>query len=581
MYNLMFCSPAPCELGKIASSIAATMAPGYWDISYRSLGQKKTLQVHDYNYLYSDYNLDFSNISEFTAHETESIKFHVVISISPPDSDYVPTFSGMPVHIHWSLDDKLAGFEDKTSFKKLYSDLFSRVNKLFQEGMLDAVAQVRASFGALIDNLTDGVMAHDTKRKIFVFNQAAELITGYRASDVMGRDCHIVFPGRFCGGECSFCANESGFTHHNDRIRYSTSFTRHDGNTRDLEMSVVSLNNPESRLVGGLVIFRDTTEINTLRRTINEKRGFHGIIGRHPSMQKVFDSITELSNLDVPILIQGESGTGKEMVAKALHLSSSRSEQPFVPVNCGALPEGTLESELFGHVRGAFTGAIRDRKGRFELADNGILFLDEIGEISPNMQIKLLRVIQDNSFVQVGGEKTIEVNVRLICASNRDLKKATMQGKFREDLYYRLAVVPIFMPPLRERKSDIPLLVDFYLEQFSGEMGSPKLSVDKDAMSILLEHPWPGNVRELRNAVQYAIIKSRNSLILPHHLPPEIRDQYGGNRLEKTLHSGRPKKLTYELAVETLSRFDNNKAKAARHLGVSRTTLYRTLNGEL
>ena len=419
-------------------------------------------------------------------------------------------------------------------------------------------------------------MAHDRNRKIFLFNRAAEMITGYRASEVISRDCHIVFPGRFCGGECPFCSDDKIPSTTKNRIRYPTTFTRPDGATRDLEMSAVSLNDPESRLIGSLVIFRDTTEINTLRRTVNHGKGYHGLIGKHRTMQKVFHSISELARVDVPILIQGESGTGKEMAAKALHIAGKRADKPFVPVNCGALPEGTLESELFGHVRGAFTGAIRDRKGRFELAHEGTLFLDEIGEITAKMQVRLLRVLQENCFTPVGGENVITTDVRVICASNKDLKKTLLKGHFREDLYYRLAVVPLFIPPLRERKSDIPLLVEYYLEQFSSEMGAQQITVDPAAMDILMQHNWPGNVRELRNAVQYAMIKSHNRQILVRHLPPEVLESLGNGKGGS--RPGRPEKLTYELAMETLRRFDNNKAKAARHLGVSRTTLYRTIS---
>lgn len=575
MYHLLFCSPAPCELGRIAAALARRKALDKWDISYRSVGQENE-SIQEYGSLFEEHDLDFSGVLPFTAHESESIKFHAVISISPPGTSYVPTFSGMPVHIHWALTDREAGFGSREEFTRLICDLESRVARLFQEGYLDAVAQVRASLGALIDNLTDGVMAHDRNRKIFLFNRAAEMITGFRAGEVIGRDCHIIFPGMFCGGECPFCDENSRSPATRNRLRYPNTFTRPDGVTRDLEMSAVALNDPDSRLIGSLVIFRDTTEINSLRRTVNHGKGYHGLIGKHQSMQKVFHSISELSRVDVPILIQGESGTGKEMAAKALHIAGKRASKPFVPVNCGALPEGTLESELFGHVRGAFTGAIRDRKGRFELAHEGTLFLDEIGEISAKMQVRLLRVLQENCFTPVGGEKVISTDVRVICASNRDLKKAMIQGRFREDLYYRLAVVPLHIPPLRDRKSDIPLLVDYYLEQFSNDMGAQQISVDPAAMDLLIEHKWPGNVRELRNAVQYAMIKSHNRQILVRHLPPEIQESLGsdpasGNR------RGRPEKLTYELAMDMLRRFDNNKAKAARHLGVSRTTLYRTI----
>jgi DNA-binding NtrC family response regulator len=293
-------------------------------------------------------------------------------------------------------------------------------------------------------------------------------------------------------------------------------------------------------------------------------------------MQRVFDSIRELTDVNVPILIQGESGTGKELVATAMHQLSRRASGPFVPVNCGALPEGTLESELFGHVRGAFTGAIHDRKGRFSLAEGGTIFLDEIGEISAAMQVKLLRVVQEKWFVPVGGERGIHVDVRIICATNADLKRLTQQGLFREDLYYRLAVMPLGLPPLRERRSDIPLLVDHFIEKFSNDTARRVAHVTPEALEILSAYDWPGNVRELGNAVQFGMIKCHGDTLDVPHLPPEVRaappSPQTGSR------PGRRPKLSEDRVTEALTATGGNLASVARRLGVSRTTLYRFLN---
>ncbi|MBD3165999.1 PAS domain S-box protein [bacterium] len=447
---------------------------------------------------------------------------------------------------------------------------------LFSDNLLEAGLRIRLTFGSLIDNLTEGVMAHDKHRRIFLWNRTAEMITGYSAEEVIGKDCHVVFPARFCGGDCSFCLNRDISRPH---LRYTKHHVKPDGVVRDIEMSVVPLDTADRGVIGALVIFRDMTELNRLRRETDNEAGFHGMIGRHPSMLKVYDSIRELARVNVPILIQGESGTGKEMVAKALHEIGARSDRPFVPVNCGALPEGTLESELFGHVRGAFTGAIRDKKGRFELADGGILFLDEIGEVSPQLQVKLLRVLQEGSFVPVGGESSIKVDVQVVCATNRDLKEMTERGRFRVDLYYRLAVVPIRLPALRERKEDIPALVDYYLTQVSSAIGAEVVQISDDALELLQQYSWPGNVRELRNAIQYGIIKTRSGVIDAAHLPPEIR-----NTEEESLPKssvGRPLKLQADRVEQVLTDVDGNKAKAARILGVSRTTLYKYLSEEL
>ncbi len=511
-----------------------------------------------------------------TFDEIKSDPFDIVVTLCNSAREFCPVLPGAPAKIHWPLINPAERnshppTEKLALYRKVRDDIHRRVTGLFRDGFLDAILQVRITFSSLLDNLTDGVMAHDLDRRIYYFNEAAERITGYDYKDVIGRDCHEVFPGRFCGGDCSFC--DDG-TEARSRIHYPHTFCRKNGEHRDLEMSVVTVNTPLGEVTGALVIFRDVTALKYVKRKLEETRGFHGIIGRHAIMQKVFDTIHELADVNVPILIQGESGTGKEMVATALHQLSSRSSGPFVPVNCGALPEGTLESELFGHVKGAFTGAIRDKKGRFELAEGGTVFLDEVGEISPGMQVKLLRVLQEKSFIPVGGEKNIHVDVRIICATNRDLKELTAQGMFREDLYYRLAVVPFNLPPLRKRPTDIPLLVDHFIEKFSSDTRKYITGISKDAMSLLMKYPWHGNVRELINAIQYGMIKCQENTLEVKHLPPELIEN-GTTRVKAG--PGRPKKIYFNAVQEALERAGGNKAKAARLLGISRTSLYRYL----
>ena len=298
---------------------------------------------------------------------------------------------------------------------------------------------------------------------------------------------------------------------------------------------------------------------------------FSGIIGRDPKMKDIFEMIREITEVDIPVLIQGESGTGKELVARAIHNEGPRVHKAFVPVNCGALPEGLLESELFGHVKGSFTGALRDRKGRFEMANGGTLFLDEIADLSKVMQAKLLRVLQEGKFERVGDEKTISVDVRIISAANRDLKHEVGKGNFRDDLYYRISVVPIHIPPLRNRKNDIPLLVDHFLKQ-SSLKGQKLKVISENALAVMLDYPWPGNVRELQSAIHYALIKSKGKTIQPVHLPLELRKQKT-NQLTR----GPSRRLEPKIVKEALIRSGGNKAKAARLLGVGRATLYRFL----
>jgi PAS domain S-box-containing protein len=511
-----------------------------------------------------------------TLDEIRCESFDVVVTLCNNAREICPTFPGSPARVHWPLDDPAKqpatdAADVDAPFRQVRDEIQQRVEGLFRYGFLESVRQLRQTLGSLLDNLTDGVLAHDLDRRIYFFSRAAQTITGYDYSDVIGRDCHEVFPDRFCGGACSFCTDQHPSP---ARLRFPRPLVTKQGEHRDLEMSVVTTETPEQQVIGALVLFRDVSDVVHLRRRLEHTRGFCGIVGRHPSMQRVFDSIRDLTDISVPILIQGESGTGKELVAHALHQLSRRRAGPFVPVNCGALPEGTLESELFGHVRGAFTGAIHDRKGRFALAEGGTIFLDEIGEISQAMQVKLLQVVQEKWFIPVGGERRLRADVRIICATNKDLKRLTQQGLFREDLFFRLAVIPLALPPLRERTSDIPLLVEHFLDKFSADTAKRVTEVTPEALSVLTEYGWPGNVRELGNAVQFAMIKCHGETLDVQHLPPEISSrpwESAGAR------PGRPLKLATSSVADALSRAGGNRAEAARLLEVSRTTLYRFL----
>ena len=289
-------------------------------------------------------------------------------------------------------------------------------------------------------------------------------------------------------------------------------------------------------------------------------------------MQELFEIMREVTEVDVTVLIQGESGTGKELVAAAIHNEGPRANKPFVPVNCGALPEGLLESELFGHVKGSFTGALRDKKGRFELAHGGTLFLDEVADLTKVVQAKMLRVLQEGTFERVGDEKTITSDVRIISAANRDLKREVERGNFRDDLYYRLNVVPIYMPPLRKRKNDIPLLIDHFLDRIIKDEHQNPPGISDDAMSQMMDYHWPGNVRELENAIQFAIVKCKGREILPDDLPLELRKYK-----RPVSRRGPSKKLDIDEVKAALVKTGGNKVRAAKILGVGRATLYRFL----
>ncbi|MGM0453135.1 MAG: sigma-54 interaction domain-containing protein [Thermodesulfobacteriota bacterium] len=443
----------------------------------------------------------------------------------------------------------------------------------FQKLLADSQNLVR-----ILDNLKEGIIAHDLNRRIFFFNHEAERITGYRREDVLYKDCHEAFGAPFCGERCLFVASKANPDDYQDlpeQTEYPLNIVTREGENRSIEMAVTPLRDENSRVFGVLACLNDITDLLKSRLKSGELSGFANIIGRDHKMRQVFQQILDLSAYDYPVHIYGETGTGKELVAEAIHNESRRGGAPFVPINCGALPEGLIESELFGHVKGAFSGAIRDKKGRFELAHTGTVFLDEVAELSRDLQVKLLRFLQTGKFEKVGGEKTVAVDVRIISATNKDLKTEIRSGNFREDLYYRLNVIPIDLPPLKKRRNDIPLLIDHFLNDFAAEHeGRGPIAVSQTAMSMLMDYDWPGNVRQLQNVLQFAIVKSGSATIQPKDLPLELR-QGGGDSFAKR---GPVKKLDKTAVREALEKAGGNKVRAAKILGVGRATLYRFIN---
>jgi DNA-binding NtrC family response regulator len=306
-----------------------------------------------------------------------------------------------------------------------------------------------------------------------------------------------------------------------------------------------------------------------LSQALEKRYSFGNILGKNSRMQEIYELISDISNTDSTVLVQGESGTGKELIARAIHFSSHRKAKPFIVANCSAYSQNLLESELFGHEKGSFTGAIRRKIGRFELAHGGTIFLDEIGEVSPPTQILLLRVLQDHRFERVGGEETLEVDVRVIAATNKNLTEEMKKGTFREDLYYRLNVIPIFVPPLRERRDDIPLLASHFLEKFSHEKGKELTSISPEVMEILLDHSWPGNVRELENVIEHAAIIAKKDNLLPKDLP-----QYLLQKPLPTQHLVSLQDYERSLILKTLEETNWNKHQASKRLRINRSTLY-------
>jgi PAS domain S-box-containing protein len=507
--------------------------------------------------------------------ETDVFAYDLIIFIAREEGarHQYPSLPGMPPVLTWrdeNEEDSVVGYRE--ALKKLQP----QVVRLLEKSYLDTLIQVRQNSEMVLDNLQEGIIAHDLERRIFFFNKAAEQITGYRREQLIGRDCHEVFPGNFCGGKCSFC--ESGCEPELPYKSYSLLFTTREGEERQLEMNITGISDADGHTQGVVASFRDFSREMALAERLGEIEQFSGIIGRDPKMQEIYRTIRELADSNVPVLISGESGTGKELVAAAIHNEGNRGSKLLVPINCGALPENLLESELFGHVRGAFTGAVRDKKGRFELADGGTIFLDEIGDISQAMQVKLLRVLQNGTFHRVGGEETIKVDIRVISATNKDLQEEIAGGRFREDLYYRLCVVPVLLPPLRERRNDIPLLVRHFVRQVAEEEDREEISISPEAMDILLTYAWPGNIRELQNVIRYLMVRCHEDVARAHHLPDNLLAIVSTRTIHAGLQQRKRKKLTVKMVRQALIQTGNNRLQAAKVLGVGRATLYRFLS---
>jgi PAS domain S-box-containing protein len=439
------------------------------------------------------------------------------------------------------------------------------------------LSQEKDKVDSIIESLADGVFTVDRELRITSFNKGMENLTGLKESEVIGLRCEEVLRADNCAKDCPLShtlLRGYGIANVSERI------ANRDGETIPVYITTAFLKDSPIG-IELIATVRDASEIEKLRKEVNDRFKFSNIIGKSKKMQQIFELIETLADTDCAILIEGESGTGKELVARAIHHESRRRDKPFIKVNCSAIVEGLFESELFGHVKGAFSGAVKDKIGKFELADGGTIFLDEIGDMPLSLQPKLLRVLQDMEFERVGDIKTKKVDVRVIAATNRNLKDEIKVGRFREDLYYRLSVVPLVMPPLRERKEDIPLLINHFLEKCHIKMPNRPRIVDvtPEALSALLDYHWPGNVRELENAIEHAYIRTRTDRIELDSLPssilnisvhtPDTKDAYDGT---ETIEEMERKRIQ-----ELLKRYNGNKSRVAKALGISRTTLWRRL----
>ncbi|GAB4345773.1 MAG: sigma-54 dependent transcriptional regulator [Candidatus Abyssubacteria bacterium] len=435
----------------------------------------------------------------------------------------------------------------------------------------------------ICDTMADGLFTVDLDGTITFWNKGAERITGYAAEEVIGKNCDILEGDNCLGTDCVDGIRSCGLYEKGEVKNNECTIRTKDGRHVTLLKNARVLKDEQGNVIGGVENLTDITslkraeeEVRLLRRELRERHEFEGIIGKHARMQEVYNLIEDVAPTTASVLITGESGTGKELVARAIHFKSPRADGPFVKVNCSSLSENLLESELFGHVRGAFTGAIRDKIGRFELAHGGTLFLDEIGDISPNVQVKLLRALQEKVIERVGDIKPLPVDVRIVAATHQNLKQMMKEGAFRDDLYYRLKVVAISLPPLRERKDDIPLLTEHFIKKFRSQTRKPVSEIHPEALRTLMAYPWPGNVRELENAIEHAFVLAKNRIITSDLLPIEISPcpVCHPNAPQIPMNNG---VITEETLRNALVKAGWNKAKAARLLGVTRTTIWRNI----
>ncbi|MBC8432466.1 MAG: sigma 54-interacting transcriptional regulator [Desulfobacterales bacterium] len=435
----------------------------------------------------------------------------------------------------------------------------------------------------VVDTIQDGVMIVGIKGTIVSVNKGLEKITGYTRSELIGKPCLIL--------DCNICeiVRENKGEHWCKLFRDGTVdmrkclLTKKDGSNIHVLKNASLLHDTEGQVMGAVETMTDITEIivkdtqiEAFRRQLLAEDGFHGILGISVPMRQVFDMIANAAQSDAPVIIFGESGTGKELISKAIHDVGKRKRKPFVKVNCAALTESLLESELFGHVKGAYTGAYQNREGRFEAAKNGDIFLDEIGDLPLSTQVKLLRVLEEKVVERVGDNRPIHIDVRIISATNKDLMQLVAQGVFRKDLFYRINVIPITVPPLRERAEDIPILAESFFRRIKLKGGKNIQGISSDAMGILMEHSWPGNVRELKSAFEYCFVTCQEDLIQPHHLPPAIfQGKKSLPEAKKTPNKHYDiKKLQL---VEALEKAGGNQSEAARILGVSRVTVWNRM----
>ncbi len=424
----------------------------------------------------------------------------------------------------------------------------------------------------ILDSINEGVFTVDLQWRVTAFNRAAEKITGVKREDAIGKACCDVFHANICEKECAL---RKTFENGRPVMNATAHIITHQGRRVPIRISTAILKDESRRVIGGVETFQDLSQVEQLQKQLQGRFTFEDIVGRSPTMMRLFELLPQISASSSSVLIEGPSGTGKELFARAIHNLSPRRKKPFVAVNCAALPDTLLESELFGYKAGAFTDARRDKAGRFALAEGGTIFLDEIGDISAALQVRLLRVLQERLVEPLGSVRPVPVDVRVVAATNRELAKLVRDGKFRDDLYYRIRVIHLRLPDLRQRREDIPLLVDHLVAKFNRLQGKDIAGVSVEAMARLMDHDFPGNVRELENIVEQAFVLCRGGIIELHHLPPELRPAAAGPTVAVSPMSLQA--MEKIMITEILRRYQGDRRRASRDLGINPSTLYRKI----
>lgn len=457
-------------------------------------------------------------------------------------------------------------FRDTKEMLSLAEDLEERTTELIdQKNKLDAI----------FNSNIEGTFTIDDGWNVTSFNAAAEKITGYKESEAIGKKCWQIFNSTICRNGCHM---EQTMKKGKPTIGNELEIISKSGRRVPIRVNSAILINNKNEKIGAVETFLDVSEIKNLSEHLDEKFKYENIVGKNKEIKQIINVLESVAQTDSSVLITGESGTGKELAARAIHLNSSRRTGPFVAVNCSAFAESLIESELFGHEKGAFTGAVKSKVGRFELANGGTLFLDEIGDLSITVQTKLLRVLETREIERVGSNKSIKIDTRIIAATNKDLEKEIEAGRFREDLYYRINVMNIQLPPLRERKDDLPILVNHFIEKFNSKFDRNIKHFSSSAFDILMDYNWPGNIRELENVIEHCFVLCDSDIIQIEHLPKRLREgEFNTIQSSGTNNFNHIKDAERNIIINTLKKHNGNRTKTAEELKIHPTTLWRKM----